>query len=378
MFSNRTELIDESGSEDEESDDVFEKLAASMLALQSMDNSSYEFHANLPKSLQTVIGTNYKSKKEFVDTKINDWKAPAHPGLGNSKPILAQKRATTPQKNPVTNNNLKSSKTIKPAQRINEDVEDDSEEDDDDDGDDDDFNNGINRLVNMSAGVRAALGLTVDNSSTLAPIDWKPPSISGLKNSDPIIPTKINQIPVVHDEDNEEDDEEDDEDYVPLEATAMSNELRKALGLPLNITATAFNTNNTSATSDWKPPSRPGLNNSTPIFPTISSSTGNNYQKASNATVPFLRSSSAKYSSNSNSNYSNNDEDEEEDGEDEEEDDDEEEEDNDAIPTRVAMSQSLMKALGLTVNDEKEMVTDWKPPDRAGLDNSRPLIVMVK
>ena len=67
------------------------------------------------------------------------------------------------------------------------------------------------------------------------------------------------------------------------------------------------------------------------------------------------------------------DEDEEYDEEDEDDDDDEGNFDFEERP--VAMSASLMRALGMEVPDEEEsLVSDWKPPEKAGLEFSERII----
>ena len=73
----------------------------------------------------------------------------------------------------------------------------------------------------------------------------------------------------------------------------------------------------------------------------------------------------------------NDDDDDDEDDEEygEEDDDEEDEDDFDFEERPVTMSASLMRALGMEVPEEDEsLVSDWKPPEKAGLDHSERII----
>ena len=66
-------------------------------------------------------------------------------------------------------------------------------------------------------------------------------------------------------------------------------------------------------------------------------------------------------------------EDEEDEDEDEEEEEEEEDLDEESSLKGMTMSANLMAALGMDTSNV-DTKTDWTPPQRAGLDNSRAII----
>lgn len=175
-----------------------------------------------------------------------------------------------------------------------------------------------------------------------------------------MVPTRGNVAPVdrslTQDEDEDEDDEEDDDEGYQeggVPQAAMSESLMRALGIPI--------TNPIS--TDWRPPARPGLDNSAPIVPMPKDN-----RSRHNEDRITTHSQDVYY----NTQQEVDEDEEEEDDEDGDEDDDEEEEDVVHSIPRGAMSLSLMRALGLDTTG-LDVPTDWRPPSAPGLSNSSPL-----
>lgn len=200
-------------------------------------------------------------------------------------------------------------------------------------------------------------------------------------------------------------DEDEDEDHHQFATKNMSPNLLAALGL-----APPASTTTTTAPSTWKPPSRPGLDNSAPIvvvhkgranmMPPSSgggavgpSSLSHSPSPAASASAPFRpRDHVAEdgipfHPARRKSYYAAEEEEIYLEGKEEAEDDDEEEDENEdeedehgarggggGLPTNVTMSLSLMQALGLDTSHVTATVTDWQPPSRSGLSNSKRLV----
>eukprot|EP01031_Cornospumella_fuschlensis_P028134 gene28134-33973_t len=175
------------------------------------------------------------------------------------------------------------------------------------------------------------------------------------------------QAPAMRDTESDQDeDDEDDSEYendAPeyeenrLANISMAPSLMKLLGMEVKE----------PIITDWKPPARPGLDNSAPLVPT-KHNVAPAHKDDSTRGVEAAAAAAAE-------------EEEEDDDDDNEEDegydDSEGEEDSGDVEGRLystAMSPALMAALGLAPSTP--IVTDWKPPDRPGLDNSRPIVSM--
>ena len=111
--------------------------------------------------------------------------------------------------------------------------------------------------------------------------------------------------------------------------------------------------------TDWKPPSKSGLENSNRIIP-IKSVPGNEFK------IQFA-------DKKSNNDENDDDDDEEEDDDDDDWSDEEEDEDDDIQIPSIVMSANLMKALGMDISGI-DTTTDWKPPAFTGVANSERII----
>ncbi len=127
----------------------------------------------------------------------------------------------------------------------------------------------------------------------------------------------------------------------------MSASLKKSLGLQVKE----------ETKTDWKPPSRAGLQNSTPILM--------GGKVVSN--MPSNLAPSNAFGENYEATYEEDTEDEDEELE-EREDDDENYQRSSAILAN--MSPNLMRVLGLSA---PTIESDWKPPAFSGLGNSSPI-----
>eukprot|EP01031_Cornospumella_fuschlensis_P028135 gene28135-33974_t len=267
----RVDFLDQDEDEDEDED------GASDIYNDVGEEAGEDFlSANMSPELARLLGL----PSQKVET---NWTPPSRPGLENSRPIVPpaypSRASPAPARNPPF---------IQP-----DDVDDDGEDEDDydDDGDEADITQDMG--ANMSASLRAALGLPVLGAQP--PTDWVPPARSGLSNSAPLargLPVlggssgiSYQQQLVVtdnyghgdgeysdddgqdEDEDNYGDDDDDDDDdeqgddagtdFVP--SGGMSLSLMRALGLVPEGQGEAVVT-------DWTPPSHPGLNNSRPLM----------------------------------------------------------------------------------------------------------------
>ena len=186
--------------------------------------------------------------------------------------------------------------------------------------------------------------------------------------------------PVFSNNDNNSDDDDDEDVFYDVDRPVnLSQNLLMALGIQVDNTTKKMDI-------DWKPPSQYGLNNSARIIPSriIPIRSNSAASIAFSDSGPGDRRRNDSYNE-SKSNYDrddegkNNEDDEEEDDDDEDDDDDDDDwgyddDDEDTeIRGSVAMSASLMKALGMDISGV-DVSTDWKPPDFTGLHNSDRII----
>jgi hypothetical protein len=273
---------------------------------------------------------------------VSDWKPPQSSGLSNSDPIIKTGKNIRPTAPSPVSVSFAPSVTSSNVSQLDEDEDDDDDEEDDEDDDEGrSFDD-----VPMSADLRRLLGLAP--LAETANTDWKPPQRSGLDNSDPIIKSqgsavKQNQMDEDDDDNDYDETEEEDDNLGSLEDVAMSDDLRRILGLPvLNE-----NQKGISSNTNWKAPTSSGLANSEPIIRTSKNAAPVSYGDGGN---------------------------DDDDGDEEEFDEDDE---DDSADQEIEMSDNLKRALGLLPQDSRPTVqTDWKPPSRPGLDNSTPLVQM--
>ena len=168
------------------------------------------------------------------------------------------------------------------------------------------------------------------------------------------------------------------------EGTAnMSPNLMALFGKPLNPKITP-KASALATEKSWKPPSAAGLDNSEPIFVSAKSASQYFYDKqgeaeASTATStetapppmaepkespPMTRHSSAASSKHGSEKGGDDDEDDDDDGDYYYDEDDEDEEE---YTPPANMSLNLMRALGMDTTG-MECETDWKPPDKVGIE----------
>lgn len=313
--------------DDDDEEDLFDGLSRG--SLESIPMSA---------ELRRILGLPLEVKNPGT-TNVSDWKPPQTWGLVNSEPIIKTAKNDPPVKQNAPVINI--AYTPSAERKTSDDEEDDDEEDEDYERDLDD--------IPMSADLRMLLGLAP--MAETAVTDWKPPSKSGLDNSDPIL-KKNGYSKAEEDEeegDNDEEDDDEEENDRPLESVAMSEDLRRLLGLSAMNGASQVQA---PSSSNWKAPTSHGLANSEPIIRTTTN------------TAPIVTKFSLVPT------YGN-DEDEDEDDEDEEDDD----VDDSTLPNDIAMSDNLKRILGLLPADSAPTVqTDWKPPSRSGLDNSDPIV----
>eukprot|EP01038_Epipyxis_sp_PR26KG_P009984 gene9984-13434_t len=245
---------------------------------------------------------------------VSDWKPPTHSGLSNSKAILKQ----SDKKVQFDDDSKKNDST-------SESDDDDSYYNNDsvisDDNVRSELSNNLLRIVGKEPKV-----LKLDS-------DWKAPSKSGMDNSEPIIKTKFNSIPM-----------KDYKDYKSRRG-AMSASLMKALGM---------DTIGKEVETDWKPPSNTGVTNSKPIFTknTLDGKLKLDEERVQQVSHSY-KSSVADQSRTSESSKSGH------------------------LEEKLdrAMSASLRKALGLDTSSVEEIVTDWRPPEVTGIKNSEAIVL---
>eukprot|EP01031_Cornospumella_fuschlensis_P039070 gene39070-47532_t len=205
-------------------------------------------------------------------------------------------------------------------------------------------------------GVSATLLEALFPGSFSAP-SAEPPSLAGRTSS---------QAPVTRDteSDQDEDEEEDDSEY-ENDAPEYEENLRANISMAPSLMKLLGMEVTEPIVTDWKPPARPGLDNSAPLVPT------------KHNVAPAHRDDSTRGAAVAAAAAEEEEGDDGDDEEDEGYDDSEGEEDLGEVEGRLyatAMSPALMAALGLAPSTR--IVTDWKPPDRPGLDNSRPIVSM--
>jgi hypothetical protein len=122
--------------------------------------------------------------------------------------------------------------------------------------------------------------------------------------------------------------------------------------------------------SDWSAPTKAGMSNSAAVRPTEK----NTYKEEMQAVAKANDNAVSESKHEAEAKAEKMDEDEEEEEEDDDDDDDdgnydyEEDEDEEARPA-IKMSLNLMRALGLdTTGMEEEEMSDWKPPERTGIE----------
>eukprot|EP01031_Cornospumella_fuschlensis_P033014 gene33014-39934_t len=160
---------------------------------------------------------------------------------------------------------------------------------------------------------------------------------------------------IVHSNSNDEDDdgeeedteEEDDNEEMDISKMNVSPNLLKLMGIMAEEIKT-----------DWTPPSRPGLQNSDPLAQKGSEGWEvRNRRAEQDQQIDFLDQDEDE------------DEDEDDDGGSDLYNDEEEEAGEDFLSAN--MSPELARLLGLP---SQKVETDWTPPSRPGLDNSRPIV----
>lgn len=307
---------------------------------------------------QNGMGRFVTQKRQLIESTNKD-------GLiqYSTNPFKDQFQANNPQQNPVNNGGYNS-------QNNDDNLDDEDGEDDDEDEDEEGlieyFSESVNDFFdevisgkrnlsgddieweitkNMSPqllalfGVKSALTSPISKNGILA---WQPPSKSGLENSAPIIPTAYN--------------------IAPNGISSMPNLFQNSI--------------------------RPSPPSSNMYRSETASGFRRNYDFQSDKGVA-VRSPQGQVMNNS---YNSREEDEEEEEDEDDEDDDDEdfdddddddesdggidaEEDEDAYANRILamMSNNLKAATGVRATDAP-LVTDWKPPARAGLDNSERII----
>eukprot|EP00981_Chlorochromonas_danica_P000433 scaffold96_cov167-Ochromonas_danica.AAC.40 len=292
MFDNKDVITAE---DEEQIDDILEDVEKSIAILLNRKKDIEVIPENMSSNMASLFG----QKKEvynvkYKDVPMSDWRPPQSHGLSNSPKMInnhaLNKHGHSPNK-PITSHD-------------------------------------IERAV-LNALQNEAVSPVVEGRGAKVPMDRKPPLKSGLGNS----PYKIERLQpasvvVDYDEEEEEesDDEEDDDDLgTGLLDAGLSPDLAILLGLDAEELVT-----------DWRPPSKPGLNNSVPIV---------------SRSVPLA-------------DYRAEDEDEDEDEEDDTDYDE-------SYLLNTAMSPDLLRALGLPVANVE---TDWRPPEKAGLKNSVPIV----
>lgn len=257
------------------------------------------------------------------------------------------------------------------------------EEEEEEDYDEEAFLSKLN-MNNMSPGLLSALSL--GNNVPKVETTWTPPSRSGLENSNPLVstqnpPVSENQywnsqltsqqggpynspflgdksgiIESNYDDESDDDDEsdgnDDDDDYNvdEIDFSARFQNLSPNLMASLGLTGSSEK-NEKKFETDWKPPSRPGLDNSEPLI---------NHSNNINPNINYTQTQES----------------------DEESEYDESDDDDDEIPDfsnfgnhfKTVLSPNLMQSLGLNPSQIEKVESDWKPPSAPGLNNSQPII----
>lgn len=277
---------EEGDDEEEEDDEEGEALFDEMGNLVAEDHL---LHTAMSPQLMALLGL----KPVEIAT---DWQPPSRPGLDNSAPLISFANAPSPTR---TNDEVHewvdrvvSTRTVtRSAGEVNEGDEEEEEEDSDEEEDEEEDDEDLLHTA-MSPDLMRLLGLAPAEIAT----DWKPPDHPGLDNSAPIVARVSTQLAHRHnhspaleadaapglegndhddqrkdtvaddeddmeeDQENENEDEEDDDssedEFSNLDRVPMSASLRRALGLPPIY----------FESSDWRPPSAPGLQNSAPII----------------------------------------------------------------------------------------------------------------
>lgn len=270
-----------------------------VISPDELKGAQHEINSNLSKNLRQLVGGKYLAENLNTSSEQSDWKPPTQHGLLNSEKIIkskqkssssdvetrsnadaAAKLASLVQKpqhmalvfqvmlketlkgNLMHKNETAASKVHKlpPVADNSDDNEDDDEDDDDDDYDDDEEESEEDVVARIASGMSANLmkALGMDTSHVDTTTTWRPPEKSGVTNSRPIVERGSKDEPRDDDDDDSvassERDADSKEDYIP--SGAMSANLMEALGL---------DTSHIDRSTDWKPPSKTGLNNSVPI-----------------------------------------------------------------------------------------------------------------
>ena len=186
---------------------------------------------------------------------------------------------------------------------------------------------------------------------------------------------KNNESTDSDDGDDDADENEEDDIFEVEREVNLSSNLLTMLGINHeNDKSDNKSYSSYYANEAWKPPSKHGLSNSSPIisnrfYPVRSDSRASiNYSDTGRRSMTNLQMpSESKYKD---------DEEEEEDDDDDDYDYDADEDidyDNYQLPSTVAMSASLMKALGMDISNV-DTTSDWKPPEFTGIGNSERII----
>eukprot|EP00981_Chlorochromonas_danica_P000458 scaffold96_cov167-Ochromonas_danica.AAC.65 len=330
-YSSYNHEADDDDDDDDDDEDDDEDFSEDQSSLRDIAMSA---------NLKRLLGLEVK-EEEMVKT---DWQPPATYGLNNSTPIVTHPR--------------------RPPQLANDDYKNYSHTSSSDTGESGLFDaamkNSLQGLLGM--GLHDGLDYSVNKSSSFLSqvnVEHQNPVNSGINNQE--------------DDDDEEDDDEEEEEEEEEEGrdllhTAMSPDLMRLLGLQPSDLAMS---------TDWKPPSRPGLDNSSPIIKSKQLSISDDettHRQINNNQSGHITSATTDQSyrnAGDEGNYEEEEDDEDDDDEDEEEDEEDEEEMDVSRFEGVSMSAALRQALGLPPLNQE---TDWRPPQESGLHNSAPIV----
>jgi len=200
---------------------------------------------------------------------------------------------------------------------------------------------------NMSPQLLALFGIkSIDQVSAQRSEVWRPPTKSGLDNSEPIIKTNFNSTPIVND------------------ASSYQKESQMQSNKRIYLKT---------------PPPQYALGRSTPYhFRTYDNSEDREVITRTGGTIQSAEDNSSRdneYDSEDKDEFDVDDGDGDEEYTESDEDDDDIEEDEDAYANRIVamMSMNLKNAIGIKTTD-KPLESDWKPPSRPGLGNSDRII----
>eukprot|EP01039_Chlorochromonas_danica_P000303 gene303-325_t len=213
----------------------------------------------IPENLSYNIAATYfgedKSqwRRKYDDINMTDWTPPQRPGLEVKEEEMVKTDWQPPATYGLNNSTPIVTHPRRPPQLANDDYKNYSHTSSSDTGESGLFDaamkNSLQGLLGM--GLHDGLDYSVNKSSSFLSqvnVEHQNPVNSGINNQE--------------DDDDEEDDDEEEEEEEEEEGrdllhTAMSPDLMRLLGLQPSDLAMS---------TDWKPPSRPGLDNSSPII----------------------------------------------------------------------------------------------------------------